>query len=94
MYGILLLHDPESVLGVLGSIVICCGVIGVNWSQPKPTEGGEGAKPQPLPNTAHITDDSALVEMLPLVDNPPKLQTDGLADFGSSKALTDIEVQK
>lgn len=31
LYGIFLLHDPESFYGILGSLVICVGVIAVSW---------------------------------------------------------------
>lgn len=101
LYGILLLHDPESFLGVLGSLVICCGVVAVSCSQPRSTEEGESAKLETLSEVLHSaseaphsTDDAAIVELLPLVKDLRKPHaTRGANDFSTAEPLTALEVR-
>ena len=62
IYGILVFHDAHNVLGILGSFVICAGVIAVSWPQ---------KKTDPLPQELGKSDleDSAILEMAPLVEH-------------------------
>lgn len=63
LYGIFLFHDPNSVLSISGSIVICIGVVAVSWPLKSDTVSEvEAPKPD--------LEDATVVEMAPLVEQP------------------------
>ena len=66
IYGIALLHDPESLWGVLGSLVICIGVVAVSWPANRPRDTIAASKSD-LVQYSTIPEESTTVEMAPLV---------------------------
>ena len=66
LYGIALLHDPESLFGVLGSLVICIGVVAVSWPANKPKDTMAASKFD-LIQYSTIPEESTTVEMAPMV---------------------------
>ena len=69
IYGILVFHDAHTVLGILGSFVICAGVIAVSWPQETPESAPEDLSKSDL-------EDSAILEMAPLVEHAGPISKD------------------
>ena len=68
VYGIALLHEPESLFGVLGSLVICVGVVAVSWPANKAKDTTTASKLD-LVQYSTIPEESTAVEMAPLVED-------------------------
>ena len=72
IFGSVLLHESVSLLGILGSLVICVGVIAVSWpSKSSPAAVVKGAE-------GSIERETEVLELCPLVEDDTNLCKGGM----------------
>lgn len=68
LYGLSVFHDPLDLYGLLGSMIICSGVVAVTWPR-------RGASPDPVLGAASLPSQQTVsYEGLPLLDNDVPLE--------------------